>query len=58
MFEEWWDCFEGEDSVKDIAEAAWNAALLAAANKCNESDGWDMHSKDYWKLIISCRVDS
>jgi len=56
-FEEWWDMFEGSDSVKEIAETAWNAALLVAANKCFESDGWDMHPKDYGKLVQSCRSE-
>lgn len=56
-FEEWWDLFEGDDSTKEIAATAWNAAILAAAKKCNDSDGWDVIPKDYARLVLSCRVE-
>jgi len=60
-FEEWYSLyappedFDNRHAQLSMAETAWNAALLVAANKCYESDGWDMHPKDYGKLVESCR---
>lgn len=60
-FEEWYEAYyrtQLEHPDKETARVAWNSALVVASNKCFESDGWDMHPKDYGKLVLSCQATS
>ena len=42
-------------AVRDAAikEAGFAEGIRKAAEVCAESDGWDMHPKDYYSLVLS-----
>jgi len=60
-FERWFEIEQENNpdyvpSKKDC-RAAWNAALVVAAAKISESDGWDLYPKDYAAMVKEGMAD-